>query len=285
MPEANSKWVADKIKFRTITRKLCIERECILDVIVDANCSEASRKYVENKKKLAEELKITIREHIIDSKGCFGKPEYYDMCKQVEDIVVNSKAVIIQMPFTILRRDMLDILDKNPDADVDGFSRVQMGRLASNSYNKHIPCTASGIMQLIEYELDFELAGKKIVIVNRSPLIGKPLAQLALNEDMSVSIYHSKAKPTVNDLKDADVIVTGCDKRKLYNSLNLHSHKNQLVIDCSMRKEEGIKGVGDWDKEDVLKNRPNVTIASGYGHTGMLTVSSLMDNVLKAYML
>lgn len=165
--------------------------------------------------------------------------------------------------------------------DVDGFTIFQKGLLADGDHRALIPATALGVLRILK-ETAGSLSGKKVVIVNRSHLIGKPLMQLMLNENAYVTVCHSKT-PTdelKREMKEADIVITGCGLRKVFDSS--YFKDGQILIDCSMAKVEGIKGVGDMDKEDILK-KLNVKIASGFGHTGIATVTALFDNVIKFY--
>ena len=165
--------------------------------------------------------------------------------------------------------------------DVDGFTIFQKGLLADGDHRALIPATALGVLRILK-ETAGSLSGKKVVIVNRSHLIGKPLMQLMLNENAYVTVCHSKtpADELKREMKEADIVITGCGLRKVFDSS--YFKDGQILIDCSMAKVEGIKGVGDMDKEDILK-KLNVKIASGFGHTGIATVTALFDNVIKFY--
>ena len=165
--------------------------------------------------------------------------------------------------------------------DVDGFTIFQKGLLADGDHRALIPATALGVLRILK-ETAGSLSGKKVVIVNRSHLIGKPLIQLMLNENAYVTVCHSKtpADELKREMKEADIVITGCGLRKVFDSS--YFKDGQILIDCSMAKVEGIKGVGDMDKEDILK-KLNVKIASGFGHTGIATVTALFDNVIKFY--
>lgn len=165
--------------------------------------------------------------------------------------------------------------------DVDGFTIFQKGLLADGDHRALIPATALGVLRILK-ETAGLLSGKKVVIVNRSHLIGKPLMQLMLNENAYVTVCHSKtpADELKREMKEADIVITGCGLRKVFDSS--YFKDGQILIDCSMAKVEGIRGVGDMDKEDILK-KLNVKIASGFGHTGIATVTALFDNVIKFY--
>ena len=166
--------------------------------------------------------------------------------------------------------------------DVDGFTMEQKYLLDINDPKALVPCTAKGVMKLLEELYEEELGGLMICIVNRSDLIGKPLFKLALQRDMTPIMCHSKTNDfDLNRLMvTSEIVVTGCGKRAIFNSDNVSSYWG-TIIDCSMYRGEDGK-VGDFDKEDILKHS-YVNIASGYNHIGTTTVVALMENVVKVY--
>lgn len=264
-----------------------LKQKPILHIIVAKDYSQASTIYVKNKIKKAAEIGI---ETVCSSIEWQGKTKL-DLRNEITRVITSTFAdgVIIQDPFPFFTREHISIMIEEfagYEKDVDGFTSMQKGKLISGDKDTLVPCTAKGIMKIIEGQyLEKYLNGLHMLIINRSDLIGKPLTQLALQKNMTVSIAHSKTYPEdlENLFKNADIIVTGCGKRKIFDSSDLPKNKEQVIIDCSMNKKEGIAGVGDFDKDDVFKNRPNIDIASGYGHTGPATILALMENTLQAY--
>ena len=250
-----------------------------LTIVQDSQTQEECARYKKGKYSNAKELGIECDDIIIETEGKDKTSILRDLMDAIEDI---DNPVIVQMPFT-----GIDIKDLNGiipyEYDVDGFTMEQRHLLDINDPKALVPCTAKGVMKLLEELYKEELGGLTICIVNRSDLIGKPLFKLALQRNMTPIMCHSKT--STYDLKrlmvTSDIVVTGCGKRAIFNSSDI-SYYTGTIIDCSMHRGEDGK-VGDFDKEDVLKNCPCVDIASGYGHSGLLTTYSLMENVVQVY--
>ena len=166
------------------------------------------------------------------------------------------------MPFTnITSTDLATILPYQ--FDVDGLSEYQRYLLSINDPNALVPATAKGCIKLLK-ELYEDLTGKTICIVNRSDLIGKPLIQLALNENMTPIICHSKTPywRIKKYMQQSDIIITGCGKRKLFDVDDITDEyfdtMVETILDCSMAKAEGVSGVGDFNKESILEFKPHI---------------------------
>lgn len=237
--------------------------------------------YVKNKEKVANELGIDIKIMNIEWEDK-SKEELTDVIKTIVQDNPGS-SFICQLPFPQLsEEEIAELIPAN--ADVDGFTNYQKGLLASGSDKALVPCTALGVMRLLEY-IHGDLTGESIAIVSRSNLIGKPLIQLALQKNMTPTVLHTKSKEfdKINSFESSNIIVTGCGRRKLFNSYDVNKEAVKTIVDCSMDKIDGVPGVGDFDKEDILDKCPNINIASGYRHTGLLTVVGLFENVIKAH--
>lgn len=282
--EINTKQFVEEWKLRLKKDIKTFETKPKLKILIAKDYSEPSKIYVNNKLKVANEIGIECDLVEIEWKGKTKeelKAIIFEHCMICE---VDKSSIIIQVPFPLLSESEIgEILNKFYKLDVDGFSPMQRGFIASNDKLTLPPCTAKGVIELLKY-VHGGLIGKNIAIFSRSKLIGLPLVQLAIQNDMSIKVIHSKSNPfdSQKAMWNSDIVVTGCGKRKIFNSLDLGS-RVKTVIDCSMDKVEGVNGVGDFNKEDVLEERPNINMASGYGHTGLVTVVALMDNVVKSH--
>ena len=250
-----------------------------LTIVQDSQTKEECARYKKGKYSNAKELGIECEDIIIETEGKDKTSILRDLMDAIEDI---DNPVIVQMPFTgISISDLSTIIPY--EYDVDGFTMEQRYLLDINDPRALVPCTAKGVMKLLEEKYGKDLYGLTICIVNRSDLIGKPLFKLALQKDATPIMCHSKTSPY--DLKrlmvTSDIVVTGCGKRAIFNSSDV-SCCTGAIIDCSMHRGEDGK-VGDFDKEDVLERYPYVNIASGYGHSGLLTTYCLMENVVQVY--
>lgn len=242
-------------------------------IIITVGDREDSRLYVNNKVKKAKELGI--EPYVVKLDSTITQGGLNIAMSQID------RPAILQLPLP----DHLDAVEAlsnlRPEYDMDGLTTYQKGLLVDGRDEAMIPATAKGVMQILKWLTT--LKGQKVAIVSRSELIGKPLAQLILQNDGYPVILHSKIPITKlrEELYNADIIITGCGKRAIFDS-SFFRKSGQIIIDCSMEKIEGVKGVGDVNKEDVLLNTNNL-IASGYGHTGPATVMGLMENVVKYY--
>ena len=242
--------------------------------IIQIGDNEASNKYIKNKLSMADRLGIYAR-HL----------KFPETITQTELNMVMKHygefPIILQLPVP----DHIDVEKAmkqiDPKSDVDGFTHYQKALLLDGNMNALVPATALGIHRILK-ETVGDLTGKKVAIVNRSHLIGKPLMQLLLSENAVPTMLHSKVPQDIlkKEIYNSDIVITGCGKRKIFNSKNFSP--GQVLIDCSMNRVDGIPGVGDMDKEEILKN-VFVKIASGYGHTGLATTVGLMNNVIKTY--
>ena len=241
--------------------------------IITVSSNECGKLYVNNKIKKAEELGIEC--------SIFGLDEYTNQDMLNELIGCMRHPTILQLPIPkhLDKDEALRYL--KPELDVDGLTIYQKGLLVNGDKKAMVPATAAGVVRIIEHITNIQ--GKKVAILSRSELIGKPLTQLILQKDGYPIIMHSKIPEyELNyEMMDADIVVTGCGKRAIFDSNNFDVDC-QILIDCSMHRSPVRDGVGDIDKEDILKHTDNL-IASGYGHTGPATVMGLMDNVAKYY--
>lgn len=241
--------------------------------IITVSSNEDGKLYVNNKIKKAEELGIEC--------SIFRLDEYtnQDMLNKLIGCMRNPTILQLPIPKHLDKDEALRYL--KPEFDVDGLTIYQKGLLVNGDKKAMIPATAAGVVRIIEHVTNIQR--KKVAILSRSELIGKPLAQLILQKDGYPIVMHSKIPEyELNyEMMDADIVVTGCGKRAIFDSNNFDVDC-QILIDCSMYRSPVRDGVGDIDKEDILKHTDNL-IASGYGHTGPATVMGLMENVVKYY--
>lgn len=253
-----------------------------LVIIMAKDYHNPSAIYVNNKINTAKRIGIEVK--LIEINGWQHKTKN-DLLIDISEIIdiYDHCSIICQLPFPKLSES--EIANLIPvEFDVDGFTTYQKGLLAAGDKNALVSCTALGVMKMLKYMYN-NLEGKSIAIINRSNLIGKPLLQLALQNDMTPTIIHSKTHYEEKSLalSCSTIVVTGCGKRKIFNENHFNPDYVQTIIDCSMDKVEGIKGVGDCDKERIISKHPSIDIASGYGHTGIMTVLGLCENVIKAH--
>ena len=167
---------------------------------------------------------------------------------------------------------------RDPIKDVDGLSSVNLGRLITNEIGL-TPCTPTGIMEFFK-EYNIDVAGKNVVIINRSLLVGKPLALLMLKANATVTICHSKTTNLREHTKNADIIVTAVGKRNFLTSDMIKD--GATIIDVAIvRDETGISG--DVDFSGVINKVSNITPVPG--GVGPMTIAMLLKNTVKAFRL
>ena len=266
----NTKEIAQEIKdaIRVTMPKGVVPKLVILQVEGD----KASDSYVKNKIKLGKELGIEVEHTLLKSDISQKKLEmiieHYNADRDTSGIIVQ-----LPLPNHLDERKALDTIDV--EKDVDGLGTKQIGRLTTQNGRVMHPCTALGVINMLINIT--ELEGKDVVIVNRSNLIGKPLQIMLTNEDATVTMCHSRTKNLKEKIQNADIVITGIGKAKFFDKS--YFKDGQIIIDCSMNVYEG-KLCGDVKIEDL--EELDVLVASGTGHTGVMTVLSLMYNTLMA---
>lgn len=253
-----------------------VQREKIKPNLAVILCgdNEASRVYVNIKSRACEEVGIEFEEYHLNAKTT--QEELIDL---IDELNSNEKidGILLQYPLPDgLNYD--EAAEKiNPDKDVDGFNPYNVGRLTIGK-PKFIPCTPYGIMRMFE-EYDIDLTGKKVAIVGRSNIVGKPMAQCLLSKNATVTICHSKTKDLKKELSDADVVIAAVGRRNIIKADMIKD--GAIVIDVGTNRDENGKLCGDVDFENVSKKASYIT--PNPGGVGPMTVAMLMENVVTAH--
>lgn len=194
------------------------------------------------------------------------------------------KGIIVQLPLPIqLDRDaVIDAI--SPAKDVDALTSVSVKRWLEGREDAILPATARGIRELLkQYQID--LFGKKVTVIGRSMLVGKPVITMCLNENATVSVCHSKTPDLAKETKNADVIIVAAGNPGLIQ--RKHVKKGQIVIDIGINtltgqklddEIEGTKLVGDVDFQKVSKKV--AAISPVPGGVGPMTVFALFENLV-----
>ncbi len=229
--------------------------------------------YVKNKEKSARE--VGINSEIIRYPKNVGEK---DILKKIEELNKNDEisGILVQLPLPsqISKEKIINAI--NPSKDVDGFNPINVGNLSSG-YDSIVPCTPLGCLLLIK-KIEPNLAGKHAVIIGRSNLNGKPMAQLLLKENCTVTIVHSKTNDLQNECLKADILVAAVGVPNLIKKDWVK--KNAIVIDVGINKV-GEKIVGDVNF-DVLKDNVKA-ITPVPGGVGPMTIACLLKNTLTCF--
>ncbi len=232
-----------------------------------------SKIYVRNKEKSA--VEIGLKSEIIKYPDTVEEKTVLEKINELnKDENVSGILVQLPLPKHINNKKIIDAID--PNKDVDGFHPNNVGNLSSG-YESSIPCTPLGCHLLIK-KIEPNLNGKKAVVLGRSNLNGKPMTQLLLKENCTVTIAHSKTKNLKEECLKADILVVAVGIPKLVKGDWVK--KGSIVIDVGINKtEEGI--VGDVDFDDVLKHAKAITPVPG--GVGPMTIACLLKNTIECF--
>lgn len=200
-----------------------------------------------------------------------------DVHKLINQLNIDKKVhgILLQLPIPPSLDLQILIESIDPSKDVDGLHPLNVGKLMSGRPFL-APCTPLGCLHLIK-EIEADLAGKKVVIVGRSSLVGKPLVPLLLNEDCTVTIAHSKTKNLPDLCKTADVLIAAVGKPHLIKGKWVK--ENSVVIDVGITRQVS-KIVGDVETLEAAKVARAITPVPG--GVGPMTIAYLLKNTLKA---
>jgi len=232
-----------------------------------------SKIYVKNKEKSA--VEVGINSEVIHYPNNIEEKVVLDKIKELnKNDKVSGILVQLPLPKHIDKRKVIETID--PSKDVDGLHPVNVGNLSSG-YDSTIPCTPLGCYLLIK-NTEKNLNGKHAVIIGRSNLNGKPMTQLLLKENCTVTITHSKTKDLKAECKRADIIVAAVGKPKLVKADWVK--KDAIVIDVGINKtDSGL--VGDVDFDEVSKIAKAITPVPG--GVGPMTIACLLSNTVECF--
>jgi methylenetetrahydrofolate dehydrogenase (NADP+)/methenyltetrahydrofolate cyclohydrolase len=232
-----------------------------------------SQIYVKNKEKNSKEVGIN-SEVVKYSKDVAEQKVLKKIELLNKDNNVSGILVQLPLPAQISKEKIINAID--PKKDVDGFHPINVGNLSSG-YKATVPCTPLGCLLLIK-KIDSSLSGKHAVIIGRSNLNGKPMAQLLLKENCTVTIVHSKTKDLRTECLKADILVAAVGVANLVKGDWVK--KDSIVIDVGINKL-GDKIVGDVEFETVKEKARAITPVPG--GVGPMTIACLLKNTLECF--
>ena len=267
----DGKKLRDKI-FEDLKAKLdkMAKKPTLAVILVGEN--PASQIYVRNKKKTAE--KLGINSLSIEYPADISEKELVAKIEELNNDK-NVTAILVQLPLPkhINKNKVIDAI--LPQKDVDGLTTYNLGKLFSGENPYVYPCTPKGILLLLD-EYNIELDGKNIVVIGRSNLVGKPVAQMLLNRNATVTMCHSHTKNLSEITKTADIVVSAVGKNVIGEKM---LKSNCVVIDVGIFRDENGKISGDVDFENVSK--VTAYISPVPGGVGPMTIASLMLNTVE----
>jgi methylenetetrahydrofolate dehydrogenase (NADP+)/methenyltetrahydrofolate cyclohydrolase len=236
--------------------------------------------YVRNKELSAKEVGIT--SEVIRFESSITQEKLIEVIHGLnKDKKVHGILVQLPLPPHINGSKIIEEID--PKKDVDGFHPVNVGNLSSGK-DSLVPCTPLGSYLLIK-NVQKNLTGLEALIIGRSNLNGKPMAQLLLKEDCTVTIGHSKTKNLKELCQKADIVVAAVGRANLVKGDWVK--EGAIVIDVGINREEdktkkkGYKIVGDVEFDSVVKKARAITPVPG--GVGPMTIACLLNNTLKAF--
>ena len=232
-----------------------------------------SQIYVKNKEKAAAE--VGVNSEIIRYSSDIEESKILSKIDQLNfDNKVSGILVQLPLPSHIDKKKIINLID--PNKDVDGFNPINVGNLASG-YDGIVPCTPLGCLKLIK-SVEKNLSGKHVVIIGRSNLNGKPMAQLMLKENCSVTIAHSKTIDIKSECLRADILIAAAGVPALVKEDWVK--EKTIIIDVGINKVNG-KIIGDVDFEKLKSKVRAITPVPG--GVGPMTIACLLDNTLKCF--
>lgn len=245
---------------------------CLSTILVGDD--PASAIYIRNKHRACSEIGIETTDNKLESS--IKEKKLIELIKTLnDDKKVHGILMQLPLPDHINQFNVINTIE--PQKDIDGLTYYNAGLLL-NKKPSFIPCTPQGVMELLKY-YNVDLKGKDAIIINRSILVGKPLALLLLDEDATVTICHSNTKNLEEKIRNSDIVVTAIGNRKLFTLTADLVGDQAIVIDIGISRANG-KVIGDADYENVSKKVLGITPVPG--GVGPMTIAMLLKNTVRA---
>lgn len=241
-------------------------------VVISVGDNPASKVYVGQKEKCANYIGINYKHMHFDSISDD------DLIEEIDKLNDNKKinGIIVQLPLPDGMNETRIVNTIVPEKDVDGLTYLNAGLLLNNKA-LHVSCTPKGIMELFKRE-HINLEGANVVVIGRSILVGKPMMNLLINANATVTLCHSKTKNIEKITRKADILIVAIGKKEFIKKEMVK--RGSIVIDVGINRVDG-KLYGDVDFNDVYKKVKKITPVPG--GVGPMTVVMLMKNVCDAY--
>jgi len=233
----------------------------------------ASRVYVSMKEKACEQAGIFSDEHKLPAET--SESELLALIDKLNrDTRIDGILVQLPLPKHIDESKVLEAI--SPTKDVDGFHPYNVGRLVTGNPCFR-PCTPYGVMKMLEHS-GVDLAGKEVVVVGRSNIVGKPVALMCLAENATVTLCHSKTKDLAGHVAKADVVIAAVGRPEMIKGEWIK--EGAVVIDVGVNRVGEKKLVGDVDFDGALKRAAAITPVPG--GVGPMTITMLLYNTVES---
>ena len=252
--------------------------------VVQVGDVAASSVYVKAKTKAAKEVGIIVFDHHLDASTTQS-----DLLHLINELNKNEdvNGILVQLPLPKNINEQIILDSIHPNKDADGFHPLNVGKLSiskSNNENLLIPCTPLGCLIMLQDE-GIDLSGKNAVIIGRSNIVGKPMAQLLIKESCTVTIAHSKTINIENICRSADILVVAIGKPEVVKSNWVKD--GAIIIDVGINRINDVENnktklVGDVMFDEV-KNKVSA-ITPVPGGVGPMTIACLLKNTKTAFL-
>ncbi len=233
----------------------------------------ASQTYVRGKQRACQE--VGIHSVLIEMEENTSQEE---LLAKIDELNNDDSihGILVQLPLPKQINEQAVIEKISPDKDVDGFHPVNIGRMMTGQ-ECFLPCTPHGIIELVKSK-QIEIEGKHVVVIGRSNIVGKPVGQLFLNENATVTYCHSRTKNLKHHTLQADILVVAAGKKHLISGE--HVKEGATVIDVGIHRLDNGKLTGDVDFESVKEKAAYITPVPG--GVGPMTITMLLYNTIQA---
>ena len=243
-----------------------------LAVVIVGN-DPASLVYVRNKKRACEQVGINSYEVALPED--VSEAELLECIARLNaDNSVNGILVQLPLPKHISEEKVINTID--PDKDVDAFHPINVGKIMIGNYT-FLPCTPAGIIDLLDY-YNIDVSSKKCVVLGRSNIVGKPMAQLLIQRNGTVTVCHSRTKDIESEISTADILVVAIGKPEFVKGSMLKP--GAVVIDVGINRLSDGRLVGDVDFAGASEVASYITPVPG--GVGPMTITTLLKNTLQA---
>jgi len=253
--------------------------------VVQVGNVAASSVYVKAKTKSAIEVGIEVIDHHLPEETT--EQELLQIVDNLNN-QHNVNGILVQLPLPKHINEQIVLDSIHPDKDADGFHPLNVGKLSIASHNDEnllIPCTPYGCLIMLK-GLGVDLSGKNAIVIGRSNIVGKPMAQLLIKESCTVTIAHSRTKNIEEICKNADIVIAAVGRPKMVKGDWIK--KGAIVIDVGINRitieaegEMKNKLVGDVDFDEASKNASAITPVPG--GVGPMTIACLLRNTTIAF--
>jgi len=238
----------------------------------------ASQIYVRNKTKQTAEAGMSSIKHDLPVET--SEAALLDLVARLNgDPAINGILVQLPLPAQIDGQAVLDSID--PAKDVDGFHVVNAGRLATGAGKPLVPCTPLGCLMLLRDQLG-DMSGQRAIIIGRSNIVGKPMAQLLLGENCTVTLAHSRTRDLAEECRRADIVIAAVGRPEMVRGDWIKP--GATVLDVGINRIEGVDGksrlIGDVAFEEARQVAGAITPVPG--GIGPMTIACLLSNTLTA---